>query len=59
MVTAQHQRDGALGNMSTAVQQVTVVRSAKEARRVMVPPFAVVSINCTSRAARVDESALK
>lgn len=45
-VTAQHQRGGALlGNMSTAVEQVVVLKSAEEARRVTVPPFAVVSIN--------------
>ena len=46
-VTAQYQSGGGgalLGNMSTVVRQVTLVASAEQARRLTVPPFAVVSI---------------
>ena len=45
-ITAEYQRNNKLlGNMSTSVRTTTVVETAEEARAVVVPPFAIVTIN--------------
>jgi len=45
-VVAQYPRGavGLLSNMSTVEREVTMITTADEARRVAVPPYAVVSV---------------